>query len=137
MLSTNNLKEIERLSRCLMIVILITAGTSKFFSDGGFAAYYSGLFQGDLRINLPVALVNTYLTLIPFIEIGLGVALLVTRIRSLALYAWFVFMLSLLIGHYVLQEWSAVNQMLSYFFVGFLCMALPHHTSLFTRPRLD
>jgi hypothetical protein len=40
-------------------------------------------------------------------------------------------MLSLLVGHYVLQEWSAVNQMLDYFFLGLVCLILPFHKSLF------
>ncbi len=136
MLEQQNLKEIERLARLAMATILIVAGTSKFFSDGGFLGYYSQLFQGDLRIQLPAVLVNGYLSLIPFIEVGLGVCLLITRLRKAALYAWFLFMLSLLIGHYVLQEWSAVNQMLPYFFLGFLSMALPAHERLLARPIL-
>ncbi len=133
----NNLKEIERLARITMAVILLTAGTSKLFSGGGFFDYYSALFQGDLRIQLPAFLVNSYLQLIPFIEVGLGICLLVNRLRGFALYAWFAFMLSLLVGHYVLQEWSAVNQMLGYFLLGFLCMALPAHQSLFVKPSLS
>jgi uncharacterized membrane protein YphA (DoxX/SURF4 family) len=116
-----------------MITILLTAGTSKFFSHGGFYEYYSGLFQGDLRIRLPEFLVNAYLRLIPFIEIGLGVALLGNRHKRLAVYGWFAFMLSLLVGHYILQEWSSVNQMLDYFFLGLLCFVLPNHQSWFRR----
>ena len=36
-------------------------------------------------------------------------------------------MLSLLVGHYVLQEWSAVNQMLNYFILGLIAYVLPEH----------
>ena len=110
-----------------MILILLTAGTSKFFSSGGFFEYYSQLFQGELRIVLPATLVNLYLACIPFIEIGLGLALAVTALKPWTVYAWFAFMLSLTLGHYVLQEWSAVNQMLDYIFLGLLCLVLPHH----------
>lgn len=117
-----------------MIVILLTAGTSKFFSQGGFHQYYLAQFQGDLRINLPPALVGAYLRTIPFIEILLGLTLVFARTRVIGLYAWFLFMLSLLVGHYVLQEWSAVNQMLDYFFLGLACLVLPCHRSLFARP---
>ena len=130
MITEHKLKEAERVARLVMIAILLTAGTSKFFSNGGFFDYYSGLFQGDLRISFPAPLVNFYLLLIPFIEIGLAVTLIFARTRTIAIYGWFAFMLSLLIGHYVLQEWSAVNQMLDYFLLGLVCLVLPSHESL-------
>ena len=133
MISQVLLKDAERIARITMVIILLTAGISKFFSDGGFYHYYSHLFQGELRINLPPMLVNAYLSLVPFVEVGLGFALLVPRMRTFAIYAWFLFMWSLLFGHYVLQEWSAVNQMLDYVFLGLLCFILPHHAALLTR----
>jgi len=135
MIEVQKLKEAERVVRLVMIVVLITAGTSKFFSNGGFVTYYSSLFQGDLRINLPAILVDAFLRLIPFIEIGLGILLLFSRTRIVAIYGWFVFMLSLLVGHYVLEEWAAVNQMLDYFLLGLACLILPCHDSLLTSPR--
>lgn len=133
MVDSTTLKDAERVVRIVMIVILLTAGTSKFFSHGGFFDYYSKLFQGDLRIRMPAPLVNAYLQIIPFIEIGLGCALMSNRHKRLAVYGWFAFMLSLLIGHYILQEWSPVNQMLDYFFLGLLCMVLPNHRSWLRR----
>lgn len=135
MLSPSRLKDAERITRIVMSVILLTAGTSKFFSAGGFADYYAGQFAGDLRITLPPALIRAYLMAIPFVEISLGLALLVTRLKPYTIYAWFAFMLSLLVGHYVLQEWSAVNQMLDYFFLGLLCLVLPNHASWLRRDR--
>ncbi len=42
-------------------------------------------------------------------------------------------MLSLMVGHYVLQEWSAVNDMLSYIFLGLLGLVLPNHHSWLRR----
>lgn len=137
MLSPVLLRDAERVVRVTMIVILLTAGTSKFFSGGGFHDYYSGLFQGDLRISLPPMLVNFYLSLIPFVEIGLGLALLSHRFRWIAVHGWFAFMLSLLVGHYVLQEWSAVNQMLDYVFLGILCLVLPSHGAWLSRNKAD
>ena len=129
-ISESKLKEAERVVRLIMIAILLTAGISKFFSEGGFQQYYLEQFQGDLRRNLPPVLVSAYLAAIPFIEIFLGLALIFSRTRLYAIYGWFLFMLSLLIGHYVLQEWSAVNQMLDYFFLGLACLVLPFHNSL-------
>ncbi len=121
------LKDAERVVRLVMIVVLLTAGTSKFFSAGGFYEYYSELFQGDLRIQMPAGPVNLYLACIPFIEVGLGLALVATRLKPYTVYGWFAFMISLLVGHYILQEWSAVNQMLDYIFLGLLCLVLPSH----------
>lgn len=133
MIKQVTLKDAERIVRIVMITILFTAGTSKFFSHGGFVEYYSKLFQGDLRIQLPPSLVNAYLPLIPFIEISLGFALINNRYKQPAVYGWFLFMLSLLVGHYILQEWSSVNQMLDYFFLGLLCFVLPSHPSWLRR----
>lgn len=133
MIERSTLKDAERIVRVLMVTILFTAGTSKFFSHGGFFEYYAGRFQGDLRIRLPAFLVNAYLKVIPFVEIGLGCALLSNRYMVLAVYGWFAFMLSLLVGHYILQEWSSVNQMLDYFFLGLLCFVLPNHQSWLRR----
>ncbi|MEO0997164.1 MAG: hypothetical protein AAFX58_06570 [Pseudomonadota bacterium] len=132
-MSTTKLKDAERIVRVSMIVILLTAGTSKLMSQGGFFEYYSALFQGDLRIVLPKPLVGAYLRLIPFIEIGLGLALISTQAKRFTIYAWFGFVLSLLVGHYVLQEWSSVNQLLDYLFLGLLCLLLPAHGSWFRR----
>ena len=133
MILVQKLKDAERIVRITMILILLTAGTSKFFSDGGFFNYYSALFQGELRINLPVSLVNLFLSLVPFIEISLGLALLSNKYKGYTIYAWLGFMLSLMFGHYILQEWSAVNQMLDYIFLGLLCLVLPAHASWLAR----
>ena len=133
MIDKSTLKDAERIVRVVMVTILLTAGTSKFFSHGGFFEYYSMLFQGELRIRLPEFLVNTYLQLIPFIEIGLGLALLSNRYKRIAMYGWFAFMLSLLLGHYILQEWSSVSQMIDFFFLGLLGFVLPNHQSWFRR----
>ena len=133
MIDKTRLKDAERVVRIVMITILLTAGASKFFSHGGFLEYYSKLFQGDLRIRVPPSIIDGYLRLIPFIEIGLGCALISNRHKVLAVYAWFAFMISLLIGHYILQEWSSVNDMLDYMFLGLLCLVLPNHQSWLKR----
>lgn len=125
-MTLRNLTDIEQVARWLMALILLTAGTSKLFSDGGFAAYHLSQFTSDsLRIQMPAGVIKLYLNVIPFIELSLGTALLFARLKPYTIYAWYGFMASLLVGHYVLQEWSSVNQMLSYFFLGMLCHALP------------
>ncbi|MEM7359141.1 MAG: MauE/DoxX family redox-associated membrane protein [Pseudomonadota bacterium] len=126
MIEKTKLVQIEFVARALMALILLTAGTSKFFSGGGFQAYYAGQFANEaLRIQVPDFLITLYLGSIPFIEVALGIALLVTALKRYTIYAWYLFMASLLVGHYILQEWSEVNQMLGYFFLGMICHALP------------
>jgi len=118
--------QVEWVARSVMALTLFVAGTSKFFSAGGFKAYYSGIFGNPgLRINLPAFSYDIYLTLIPFIELGLAAALLIAPLKRYTIWAWYGFMASLLIGHYILQEWSAVNQMLLYFMLGMICHLLP------------
>ena len=133
MIERSTLKDAERVVRITMIVILLVAAISKFCSHGTFFDYYSKLFQGDLRIRVPKPLVDTYLHLIPFSEIILGCCLISQRHKRIFTYAWFAYFLSLLVGHYILQEWSSVNQMLDYIFLGLLCLVLPNHQKWFRR----
>lgn len=131
MIEPIKLKQVELISRWLMALILLTAGTSKLFSGGGFKTYYFGLFSNQaLRLNPPNSIVELYLAAIPFIELSLGAALLVTALKRFTIYAWYAFMASLLVGHYILQEWSSVNQMLGYFFLGMICHLLPTKNEL-------
>jgi len=131
MIEKQKLAEVEQVTRWLMALILLTAGISKFFSGGGFKTYYSGLFgNDDLRLNFPAFTYDTYLTLIPFIEVGLGAALLFVAFKRYTIWAWYAFMASLLVGHYILQEFSAVNQMLTYFVLGMICHILPTKTEI-------
>ena len=71
-------------------------------------------------LALPAFTYETYLFLIPFIEVGLGAALLIVTLKRFTIWAWYAFMASLLIGHYILQEFSAVNQMPIYFILGMI-----------------
>ena len=131
-----HLKDAERFLRVVMVLTLLTAGVSKLFSGGGFYEYYSGLFANpELRINLPMVLVNLFLTLTPFLEIGVAVALAVNRIRRAAIVVWWLWFLQIEFGHYVLEEWSAVNEIIPYQIVGVLAYILPHHVSWLRRDR--
>ena len=131
MIERKKLAEVEQVARWLMALILLTAGISKFFSGGGFKTYYSGLFGNEeLRLNFPAFTYDTYLALIPFIEVALGAALLFVALKRYTIWAWYAFMASLLVGHYILQEFSAVNQMLIYFILGMICHVLPTKAEL-------
>lgn len=119
-----------------MSLILITSGVSKIFSAGGFKAYYWDQFANpELRIKAPPSFIEVYLSLIPYIEMGLGVLLLLPFLKRITIPAWYVFMASLLVGHYILQEWSAVNEMLPYFFLGMFVHVLPTSGDLKNSPQ--
>ncbi len=128
------LKDAERFLRIVMILTLLTAGVSKLFSAGGFYDYYAGLFANpDLRINLPMFLVNPFLKLTPFFEIAIAGALAITPIRRAAIVVWWIWFLNIEFGHYVLQEWSAANEIIPYQILGALAYVLPNHDSWLSR----
>lgn len=131
MITQKKLSEVEFIARHLMALILLVAGTSKLFSGGGFMEYYIGQFADQaLRIQVPGIIIESYITMIPFVELTLGAALLIAALKPYTVYAWYAFMASLLVGHYILQEWSSVNQMLAYFFLGMICHLLPAKAEL-------
>ena len=128
---SKHLKHAEWMLRLVMIFTLATAGVSKLLSDGSFYNYYSALFANqDLRIQLPNILVDLHLLLTPFIEIGIALALIFTRIRRYAITAWWIWFIMIQFGHYVLQDWSAVNEIIPYQILGVLCYVLPAHNFL-------
>jgi hypothetical protein len=47
MISEQTLRDAERIVRITMIVILLTADTSKLFSQGGFSDYYAQSSSSD------------------------------------------------------------------------------------------
>lgn len=129
-------KDSERLLRAAMVVTEVTAGVSKLFSKGGFHRYYLGLFQApELRIHLPPLLVSAFLAATPFIEIGIGLGLLWTAQRRRFAAAFCVFFMALEFGHYVMEQWSAVNEMIPFIILGALVVMLPSHASWFGRDR--
>ena len=125
-----SLKDAERLLRLAMVVTLATAGVSKLSTHGAFAQHYSDLFQAPgLRIHLPSLVVDAFLRLTPFLEIGIGLGLLWTPLRRYFVQAWCLFFMALEFGHYVLEQWSPVNEMIPYVLLGAVALMLPHHAS--------
>ena len=128
------LKDAERLLRFTMILTLLVAGVSKLFSDGAFYDYYFKAFTNDtLRLQLPALLYKIYLSIIPYLELLLSLALVWSRHRRIFTVAWVVYFISLETGHYILQEWSAVNEMIPFILLGTAVYILPAHMSWFSR----
>jgi uncharacterized membrane protein YphA (DoxX/SURF4 family) len=127
-ISLKTLKNAELLLRLTMMITLFVAGISKFCSNGNFHKYYLKLFSNpDLRINLPSSLSDIYLTLIPFIEVGIALALITSIKRRFFIVVWILYFISLEIGHYVLEEFTSVDLIIPVILFGILAYILPAH----------
>jgi uncharacterized membrane protein YphA (DoxX/SURF4 family) len=127
-ISLKTLKNAELLLRLTMIITLLVAGISKFCSNGNFHKYYLNLFLNPgLRINLPSFLIDTYLSLIPFIEVGIAIALITALKRRFFIVVWILYFISLEVGHYVLEEFTSVDLIVSIILFGVAAYILPAH----------
>jgi hypothetical protein len=127
-------KDAERLLRFAMLLTLLIAGISKFYSHGSFHDYYLSQFtRTTLRLQLPGAIYNVYLHLIPYIEVLLALALLLSKYRRYVIIAWVLYFISLETGHYILEEFATVNGIIPYILLGAATYVLPAHSSLIRR----
>lgn len=130
-ISLKTLSHAELLLRFCMVVTLLVAGISKFCSHGGFHDYYLGQFTGEnLRIQLPAAIYDFYLTVIPFIEIVIGAGLILTKYRRIFIVIWIFYFVSLEVGHYILEEWLAVDAMIPFVLMGVATYILPSYRKM-------
>jgi len=127
-ISTRTLQNTELILRLTMAMTLLIAGVSKFFSMGSFHAYYVKQFSNEgLRINLPPFSYDAYLTVIPYLELGIGIALFTSLKRRFFIVVWIAYFISLEMGHYLLEEFTSANMIIPYIIMGVLAYALPGH----------
>jgi len=127
-ISLKTLKNAELLLRLTMSITLLVAGISKFCSHGNFHKYYLKLFLNpSLRINVPSFIIDAYLSLIPFIEVGIALALITSLKRRLFIVIWIVYFISLEVGHYVLEEFTSSDLIISIILFGVAAYILPAH----------
>jgi len=127
-ISLKTLKNAELLLRLTMIITLLVAGISKFCSNGNFHKYYLKLFLNPgLRINLPSFLIDIYLSLIPFIEVGIAIALITSLKRRFFIVVWILYFISLEVGHYVLEEFTSVDLIVPIILFSVVAYILPAH----------
>lgn len=132
-ISTRTLQHAELILRLTMSMTLLIAGISKFFSSGGFYSYYLKQFSnGDLRINLPQFSFGFYLTLIPYLEVGIGFVLLTSIKRRLFIVVWIVYFMTLELGHYLLEEFTSANMIIPYILMGTVAYVLPSHKNIWS-----
>ncbi|MFM9839567.1 MAG: hypothetical protein ACKVOQ_14965 [Cyclobacteriaceae bacterium] len=122
------LKNAELILRLTMLITLLIAGVSKFFSNGNFYVYYLKQFSNqELRINLPTFTFDFYLSLIPYLEVAIAIALLTSIKRRFFIIVCIAYFISLELGHYVLEEFTSANMIIPYIFLGVLTYILPAH----------
>jgi uncharacterized membrane protein YphA (DoxX/SURF4 family) len=137
-ISTRTLQNAEVILRITMAITLLIAGVSKFFSGGGFYAYYLKQFSNeDLRINLPIFSFDIYLTLIPYLEVGIGFMLLTSIKRRLIIVVWIVYFITLELGHYLLEEFTSANMIIPYIMMGAIAYILPAHMQIWSWMKAD
>jgi uncharacterized membrane protein YphA (DoxX/SURF4 family) len=132
------LKNAELILRFTMLITLLIAGVSKLFSNGSFHAYYLKQFSNEgLRINLPVFTFDIYLSLIPYIEIAIAIALLTSIKRRFFILVWIAYFISLELGHYVLEEFTSANMIIPYILLGVSAYILPGYEFDWTKRKDD
>ena len=132
-ISTRTLQNAELILRLTMAITLLIAGVSKFFSKGAFHAYYLKQFSDEgLRINLPQFSFDVYLMLIPYLEVGIGIALLTSIKRRLFIVVWIAYFITLELGHYLLEEFNSANMIIPYIIMGTLAYIMPAHLHIWS-----
>ena len=131
--STRIHQNAELILRLTMAITLVIAGVSKFFSKGGFHAYYLKTFSNEeLRINLPQFTFDMYLTIIPYLEVAIGIALLTSLKRRLFIVVWIAYFITLELGHYLLEEFTSANMIIPYIMMGTFAYILPAHPHIWS-----
>lgn len=116
-------KNEESFLRFTVMILLLVAGINKFYSHGAFDKYYLQRFaNGEQRINLPSFLFNFYLDTIPFVEVGIAIALILSLNRRFIIVVWILYFITLEVAHYILKELTSVDLIIPYCFLG--CVSL-------------
>jgi len=138
LIDLKTLKNAELILRLTMMITLLVAGISKFFSNGNFHTYYLKQFSNEaLRINLPTFTFDIYLRLIPFIEVGIAIALITSIKRRFFIVVWIAYFISLEMGHYVLEEFTSANMIIPYILLGVFAYILPGYEFDWTKSKSD
>lgn len=130
-MNTNNLKNIERIARVFLILLLLIGAVYKLLDLDNFATYYGGLFSKSYVFKIPAGLIKVLLYTMPFVELLIGISLLFSKTRTTGLYSYLFFIMAMMLGEYFMDNFHNVNGTLDYMFMGMLCILLPSHRSLF------
>ena len=132
-MNQETLKNAERIMRLFLISLLVMTAMYKFAIGGDhFVNWYMPKFAQN-PYGLGMVLIDSFLRLIPLIEIVLAIGLIFERTRNTALYGYFAFLIALMFGHFALSEFHEVNGLFDYMFGGLLIYILPRHPHLLWR----
>lgn len=130
-MNANNLKNIERIARVFLILLLLVGAIYKLLDLDNFVTYYGGLFSKSYVFKIPASLIKMLLYVMPFMELVIGVSLIFNKSRTFGLYSYLFFIMTMMLGEYFMDNFHNVNGTLDYMFMGMLCILLPNHSSLF------
>lgn len=103
------------LARWGLGLLFLVGGISKLFHLSGFVTGY--LAPAFAQTFLPAGLVAAYGYALPFVEVLLGVALVLGLCRNMALLIAGLTLISLAFGQMLLQKFDVVAQILFYLFL--------------------
>jgi len=122
------------LGRWVLGILFLFAGIAKLGNVSGFA---EGLLKQFEKTFLPPILVSIFGHVLPFLEITLGVLLLLGLFRNVALFATGVLLILLTFGQIVQGQPQVIFFNTSYVFMAALLLFLSEHDLWvpFPRPR--
>ncbi|SDY27457.1 DoxX family membrane protein [Hymenobacter psychrophilus] len=98
------------------------------------AGFRAGLVKQFAATPLPAPLVNAFASVLPFVEGGIGLLLLLGLFTRPMLVAAMLVMMSLIVGSSLLEEWAIVgSQMLYGLFIFALILYCQHNRLCFDR----
>lgn len=136
-MKANDLKNIERIARIFLILLLLIGATYKLLGLENFVTYYGELFSKSYVFKISPGLIKVLLYTMPFIELIIGICLLFSKTRTIGLYGYLFFIMTMMLGEYFMDNFHNVNGTLDYMFMGMLCFLLPAHKTLFKNDDID
>ncbi|MFD2785655.1 DoxX family membrane protein [Hymenobacter rubripertinctus] len=98
------------------------------------AGFRAGLMKQFATTPLPAPLVEAFATVLPFVEGGIGLLLLLGLFTRPALVAAMGVMMSLVLGSNLLEEWATVGSQMGYgLFIFALILFCQHNRFCFDR----
>ena len=113
----------EWLLRWAMGLFMLVAGMGKIM--GGLSMFVANMSGGFAESFLPMALVTGFFYLVPFIEILLGLMLLLSWKRECALWTTGVLMIVFLFGHLAKGDMGNISSIMIYIMVVAGALTLP------------
>lgn len=114
----NNQKIPALILRIAMGINFLGHGLVRLPKLPGFKTWMQEAFAGSL---MPVGLVGVWASILPFLEFGIGVLLIIGLFTRFALYAGSLVLICLVLGSCLIEKWEWVGvQMIYILFIHFI-----------------